>query len=93
MTHRARHGTNIAVTTSLPVRDHLIEAYTRTLCPACFDERPRASSEPGLFKYGQLVSRDEQIWLRRWCETHGVIESLYEEDAAIWRARAGDGGS
>ena len=27
--------------------------------------------------------------MRRWCPTHGETESLYEEDAELWRARAG----
>lgn len=79
----------IQTASGLQVRDHLIEAYTRTLCPACFADGARASSEAGLFKDGMLVSRDGRIWLRRFCETHGATESLYEEDAEIWRARAG----
>ena len=27
--------------------------------------------------------------MRRWCSEHGETESLYEEDAEIWRSRAG----
>lgn len=61
------------------------------MCPACFAERPRRSDEAGLFVDGMLVSHDGRIWMRRWCPVHGESESLYEEDAEIWRARAGWG--
>lgn len=73
----------------LAPRDYVIEEYTRTVCPACFAERPHASDEPGVFKDGMLVSRDGKIFLRRFCREHGETESLYEEDAEIWRARQG----
>jgi uncharacterized radical SAM superfamily Fe-S cluster-containing enzyme len=73
----------------LPARDHVIEAYTRTVCPECFRERQRRSDEPGVFVDGMLVAHDGSIWLRRFCATHGETESLYEEDAEIWRARNG----
>jgi uncharacterized radical SAM superfamily Fe-S cluster-containing enzyme len=36
-----------------------------------------------------LVSRDGAVWMRRFCSSHGWVESLYEEDADLWRARAG----
>jgi len=36
-----------------------------------------------------LVSHSGSIWLRRFCGEHGETESLYEEDADIWRARSG----
>jgi uncharacterized radical SAM superfamily Fe-S cluster-containing enzyme len=36
-----------------------------------------------------LVSHDGSIWLRRFCAEHGETESLYEEDAELWRARHG----
>ncbi|HEX8835054.1 MAG TPA: radical SAM protein, partial [Abditibacteriaceae bacterium] len=74
---------------ALAPRDYVIEQYTRTVCPACFEERGRRSDEAGVWKDGMLVSHDEKIWLRRFCAAHGETESLYEEDAAIWRARNG----
>ena len=73
----------------LPARDYLIEEYTTTVCPHCFDERPRRADEADVWKDGMLVSRDGKIWLRRFCARHGETESLYEEDAALWRARSG----
>lgn len=73
----------------LPPREYLIEEYTKTVCPGCFAARSRRSDEAGVFKDGMLVSHDGSIWLRRFCEEHGETESLYEEDAEIWRARAG----
>lgn len=73
----------------LPPRDYVIEEYTRTVCPACFADGARRSDEPGVFKDGMLVTRDGRVWMRRFCREHGETESLYEEDAEIWRARAG----
>ena len=73
----------------LKPRPYLIEEYTRTVCPHCFAERQRRSDEPDTFVDGMLVSHDGSIWMRRFCKTHGETESLYEEDAEIWRARFG----
>jgi hypothetical protein len=70
-------------------RDYVIEAYTRTVCPHCVAARPPRAADPGVFKDGVLVSRDGRVWMRRFCDRHGETESLYEEDAEIWRARAG----
>ena len=36
-----------------------------------------------------LVAHHGSIWLRRFCAKHGETESLYEESAELWRARAG----
>ncbi|CAN5641975.1 radical SAM protein [soil metagenome] len=73
----------------LPPRPYTIEEYTRTVCPHCFAERARRSDEEGTFVDGMLVSHGGRIWMRRWCQKHGATESLYEEDAELWRARAG----
>jgi uncharacterized radical SAM superfamily Fe-S cluster-containing enzyme len=73
----------------LKARHYLIEEYTTTVCPQCFQERGRKSDDPGVFIDGMLVSHDGAIWMRRFCPVHGESESLYEEDAAIWRARQG----
>src|SRR5581483_6361487 len=73
----------------MKARDYLIEEYTTTVCPHCFDERPIRSDEPGVFKDGMLVTHDGKVWMRRFCEVHGETESLYEEDAQIWRSRIG----
>ena len=73
----------------LQPRPYLIEEFTHTVCPACFAERQRRSDEPGLMKDGMLVSHDGAVFLRRACAHHGETESLYEEDAEIWRARRG----
>lgn len=70
-------------------REYVIEEYTRTVCPHCFAERQRRSDETEVFKDGMLVCHHNSIWLRRFCRTHGETESLYEEDAEIWRARRG----
>lgn len=72
----------------LPARDHLIEEYTRTVCPACFQQGPLPANSES-FVDGMLVSRDQSVYLRRFCPHHGVSESLYEEDLEIWRSRHG----
>jgi uncharacterized radical SAM superfamily Fe-S cluster-containing enzyme len=73
----------------LKPREYVIEEYTTTVCPHCFSERGRRSDEAGVFKDGMLVTHDGSVWLRRFCGEHGETESLYEEDAEIWRARNG----
>ena len=75
--------------TGLKPRDYVIEEYTKTVCPQCFNERQRRSDEAGVFKDGMLVTHDGSVWLRRFYREHGETESLYEEDATIWRARNG----
>lgn len=75
-------------TVGLPPRDYLIEEYTTTVCPHCFADGPRRTDED-VWRDGMLVSHDGKIWLRRFCAAHGASESLYEEDAALWRARQG----
>jgi uncharacterized radical SAM superfamily Fe-S cluster-containing enzyme len=77
------------LTSGLKPRDYVIEEYTRTVCPNCFSERTRRADEPHVFKDGMLVAHDGSVWLRRFCALHGETESLYEEDAEIWRAREG----
>lgn len=73
--------------TLLP-RPYTIEEYTRTVCPACAVVGLR-SDDPGAFVDGMLVSHWGSVWMRRFCGVHGETESLYEEDAAIWRSRHG----
>ncbi len=72
----------------LSVRPYTIEEYTRTVCPICAEGGLRAD-DPGVFLDGMLVSHDGAIWMRRFCPVHGEVESLYEEDATLWRDRAG----
>lgn len=57
------------------------------MCPECAQRGLRAVDDP--FIDGLLVSRDDSIWMHRFCPVHGESESLYEEDAAVWRARHG----
>ena len=76
-------------TQRLQPRDYVVEEYTKTVCPECFASRRRRSNDEDVFKDGALVSRNGSIWLRRWCREHGETESLYEEDAEIWRSRRG----
>ncbi len=74
---------------ALAPRPYSIEEYTRTVCPSCAAERGLRSDSPDTFIDGMLVSHGGSIWMRRFCPKHGETESLYEEDATIWRARTG----
>lgn len=74
---------------ALPLRPYVIEEYTKTVCPSCAAERALRPDDPGMWKDGMLVSREGSVWMRRFCDVHGETESLYEEDAGLWRARAG----
>ena len=73
----------------VPPRPYLIEEYTQTVCPHCFADKARRSDDEDVWCDGMLVSHDDAVWMHRFCKTHGESESLYEEDLAIWRARAG----
>lgn len=73
---------------SLSPRPYTIEEYTRTVCPHCAAEGPLTSADE-TFVDGMLVSHQDSIWMRRWCPKHGATQSIYEEDAAIWRSRNG----
>jgi len=79
----------VQTTPSIGPRGYVIEEYTKTVCPDCIREGNTRSDSADLFKDGMLVSHDGSIWLRRFCRKHGETESLYEEDAEIWKARAG----
>ncbi len=73
---------------TLNPRPYTIEEYTRTVCPQCAEMGLRAD-DPNTFVDGMLVAHDGAIWMRRFCPRHGESESLYEQDADLWRDRAG----
>jgi uncharacterized radical SAM superfamily Fe-S cluster-containing enzyme len=73
----------------LEPRDHVIHEYTKTVCPECFAEKSRRSDDPGIFLDGMIIERNGQILMRRHCPTHAIVDSLYEEDAEIWKSRFG----
>ncbi len=70
-------------------RPYVIEEYTRSVCPHCTAKGGVRSDDPNVFVDAMLVSHSGSIWMRRFCQEHGETESLYEEDAEIWRRRAG----
>lgn len=70
-------------------RPYTIEEYTRSVCPHCIAKGGARSDDPNVFVDAMLVSHSGSIWMRRFCREHGESESLYEEDASIWRSRAG----
>ena len=70
-------------------RPYTIEEYTRSVCPQCIAKGGVRSDDPNVFVDAMLVSHSGSIWMRRYCHEHGETESLYEEDAEIWRSRSG----
>ncbi|MBS1728771.1 MAG: radical SAM protein [Armatimonadetes bacterium] len=70
-------------------RPYTIEEYTRSVCPHCLARGGVRSDDPDVFVDAMLVSHSGSIWMRRFCREHGETESLYEEDANLWRSRAG----
>jgi len=77
------------VPASLPLRDYVIEEHTTTVCPECLMQDAHGAWGEGAWVDGMLAVRRGSVWLRRFCPRHGESESLYEEDAALWRARRG----
>ena len=73
----------------LGTRDYLIEEYTKALCPLCHESGSFRSDDPGVFKDAMLVQHSGKIWMRRFCQKHGEVESLYEEHADLWKSRDG----
>ncbi len=74
---------------SLAPRSYLIEEYTRTVCPQCWEQGGLSSDDPRAFVDGMLVREGGKIWMQRFCPVHGETRSLYEEDADIWSSRNG----
>lgn len=73
----------------LGTRDYLIEEYTKALCPLCHEAGGFRSDDPDVFKDAMLVQHSGKIWMRRFCQKHGEVESLYEEHADLWKSRDG----
>jgi hypothetical protein len=73
----------------LSLRDYVIEEHTTTVCPLCLLQDAQGAWGEGAWVDGLLAVRGGSVWLRRFCPRHGESESLYEEDATLWRARRG----
>jgi 7,8-dihydro-6-hydroxymethylpterin dimethyltransferase len=65
------------------LRGDEIHRYVNAFCPHCHDEWPdRPLSEVSRLS-GWLAVRDGHVWLERGCPSHGMVRTLYDEDAEI----------
>jgi uncharacterized radical SAM superfamily Fe-S cluster-containing enzyme len=71
----------------LTTHDYTILKSVRAVCPRCFVDDPDFDPEfPTDICDGHLVSKNDQVYLRRFCRRgHGEVWSLYEESAALWQ--------
>jgi uncharacterized radical SAM superfamily Fe-S cluster-containing enzyme len=66
-----------------PLRGDRIHRYVIAYCPECHDPDGALADVQRLS--GVLLVREEKVWLQRACPTHGMITTLYDEDANILR--------
>ena len=66
-----------------PLRGDRIHKYVTAYCPDCHNADAELDTVQRLS--GILLVRDERVWLQRACSTHGMITTLYDEDANILR--------
>lgn len=66
-----------------PLRNDRIHRYVTAYCPQCHD--PDADLAEVQRLPGVLVVREEKVWLQRACPSHGLVTTLYDEDANILR--------
>lgn len=65
------------------LRGDRILRYVNAFCPLCHEgnpERPLAEVDR---LSGWLAHRDDRVWLERACRVHGLVRTLYDEDAEI----------
>ena len=56
------------------VRPYLYYDHVVSLCDACLRRIE-----------GKLVIRDNEVWMYKWCPSHGQSKVLVASDAAFWR--------
>ncbi|MFZ1410131.1 MAG: radical SAM protein [Micropruina sp.] len=66
-----------------PLRGDRIHRYVTAFCPLCHADDPPLAQVRRLS--GQLVIRDERVWLERGCPDHGLVRTLYDESPHILR--------
>nr|WP_285728097.1 radical SAM protein [Psychromicrobium sp. YIM S02556] len=67
----------------MPLRDYRVHRYVNAFCPSCHEESPDAPLSEVQRLSGWLAVRDEQVWLERGCQKHGLVSTLYDESAEI----------
>lgn len=76
-------GTPAPLGAGQPLRGDRIHRYVNAYCPQCHAAEPELAEVQRLS--GVLLVRDDRVWLQRACPTHGMITTLYDEDANILR--------
>lgn len=69
----------------MPLRDHRIHRYVNAFCPRCHEQDPDRPLGEVRRLSGWLADRDGTVWLERGCPEHGLISTMYDEDAEILR--------
>lgn len=65
------------------LRGDRILRYVNAFCPQCHESNPERSLAEVERLSGWLAHRDDRVWLERACRTHGLVRTLYDEDAEI----------
>jgi uncharacterized radical SAM superfamily Fe-S cluster-containing enzyme len=69
--------------TGMPLRGDRILRYVNAFCPHCHAEQPARPLPEVPRLSGRLAEREGQVWLERGCPEHGLVRTLYDEDAEI----------
>ena len=69
----------------MPLRGNRVLRYVNAFCPHCHVERSGQSLSEVSAVSGWLAEQDGQVWLERGCPEHGLVRTLYDEDAQILR--------
>ena len=67
----------------MPLRGDRILRYVNAYCPHCHRARPDGDLTEVPRISGRLVERDDRVWLERGCPAHGLVTTMYDEDAEI----------
>ncbi|MDR2998857.1 MAG: radical SAM protein, partial [Microbacterium sp.] len=71
--------------TGMPLRDYRVHRYVNAFCPRCHEEKPDQPLSEVRRLSGWLADRDGTVWLERGCPEHGLISTMYDENAEILR--------
>ena len=69
----------------MPLRDYRIHRYVNAFCPQCHEEKPDQPLSEVRRLSGWLADRGGTVWLERGCPEHGLISTMYDENAEILR--------
>ncbi|WP_187369771.1 radical SAM protein [Fodinicola acaciae] len=69
------------MTSGMGLRGDRILRYVNAFCPRCHAGGQPIGSVQRLS--GRLVERDDRVWLERGCPVHGLIRTMYDENAEI----------